>query len=140
MRKRVVTDTNVLISALIIKSGNSRRIFKMFLEDKNILIESEELLVELRDVLLRPKFNYITIDEKENFIKRLTELCEIVKPKKKLDVMKEDPDDNLVLETAVEGKANYIISGDEHLLKLKEFRGIKIVSPKEFLDERRKIK
>ena len=134
MKKRVVIDTNVFISAILIKFGNPRKIFEKLLNGEFILIESEELLAELRDVLIRPKFNFITADEKEHFIKNLLSLCKIIEPKQKLDIIKNDPDDNVVLETAVQGNADYIISGDEHLLILKEFKGIKIISPKEFLD------
>jgi|SRR3989344_4925722 len=134
IEKRAVSDTNVLISTAIMKLVNPRKIFKMFLDDKIILIESEELITELKEVLMRPKFDFISMIEKESFIKSLTELCEIVKPRQKLEIIKEDPDDNIVLETAIRGKVDYIISGDEHLLKLKEFRGIKIISPKEFLE------
>ena|SRR3989344_1994871 len=134
MKKRAVIDTNVLVSAALIKLGKPRKIFEKFLNGEIILIESEELITELKDVLMRSKFKFITIGEKEIFIKSLTELCEIVEPKQKFEIIKEDSDDNIVLETAVQGKTDYIISGDEHLLKLKEFRGIKILSPKEFLE------
>jgi len=57
----------------------------------------------------------------------------IVKPTIKLDVVKDDPDDNKFLEAGVTGKANFIISQDKHLLKLGEYQGIKIVSLKEAL-------
>ncbi len=134
MKKRVVLDTNILISSVLIKFGNPRKIFEKFLNGEFILIESEEMLAEIRDVLFRPKFNYISLIEKENFIKNLLSLCNIVEPKQKIDIIKDDPDDNIILECALEGNADYIISGDEHLLGLKEFKGIKIISPKEFLN------
>ena len=60
---------------------------------------------------------------------------QIVYPKKKLNVVKKDPKDNKILECALEAQASFIISGDKHLLEIKEYKGIKIISPKEFLNE-----
>ena len=65
---------------------------------------------------------------------RLINYCEIVDPKKKLNITKSDPADNKVLECALEGKAQYTISGDNHLLRLKAFMGIRIVTAAEFLE------
>ena len=62
----------------------------------------------------------------------------LIEPKESIKVIKDDPKDDMVLECAVEGKADFIVSGDPHLLKLKEFRSIKIVTPKQFLDLLRK--
>ena len=56
----------------------------------------------------------------------------IVEPKEKIDAVKDDPKDNIFIETAVAGNVDYIVSQDNHLLKLKEFRGIKIITPEEF--------
>ncbi len=61
------------------------------------------------------------------------ELAGNVSPTVKLDVIKADPKDNIILECAVAGNADYIVSGDKHLLDLKEFSGIKILKPAEFL-------
>ncbi len=58
----------------------------------------------------------------------------MVSPKEKFDVIKKDKDDNKIIDAAVEGKVDYIVSSDKHLLDLKQFKGIKIVTPKEFLD------
>jgi len=67
------------------------------------------------------------IDQRKNI--------EIVKPEEHFAVIKEDPDDNIFLDCAIAGKVEYIISGDEHLLNLKKFKGIKILTPGEFLRE-----
>ena len=56
-----------------------------------------------------------------------------VKPKKRIQIVKDDPDDDKFIEAAVEGRAKYIISQDKHLLRIKEFEGIKIMKPEEFL-------
>ena len=66
-------------------------------------------------------------------VKRIFSSAIIVFPQEKLNVVKEDSDDNRILECAVEGKVNYIISQDNHLLKLREFQEIKILTPEEFL-------
>ncbi len=130
---RIVPDTNILVSALIRKSGKPREIFNKFLNEEIVFTLSEEVLIEFIDVLNRPKFSAITEEEKTDFIKYLSELGELVYPQQKIDFISEDPKDNKILETAVKGKADYIITGDEHLLKLKEFRKIKIVNADEFL-------
>ncbi|MDP3765803.1 MAG: putative toxin-antitoxin system toxin component, PIN family [Nanoarchaeota archaeon] len=64
----------------------------------------------------------------------LVEICIIIETEEKLEIVKEDPSDNIIMESAVEGKADFIVSGDQHLLKLKEYKGIKILTPREFLD------
>ena len=131
---RIVPDTNILVSALILNRGNPRDIFNKFVNGEIIFILSEELLAEFLDVLSRPKFNNIFEQEKIDFINLIKEFSEIIIPLEKLDIIKEDSEDNKILEVAIAGKAHYIISGDEHLLKLKEFRGIRIVNAQEFLN------
>ncbi|MBS3100744.1 putative toxin-antitoxin system toxin component, PIN family [Candidatus Woesearchaeota archaeon] len=66
-------------------------------------------------------------------VQRVINNSKIVEPSVKLDIVKDDSNDNKVLECAKEGKVDYIITNDGHLLKLKEFEGIKIVTPTEFL-------
>ena len=64
---------------------------------------------------------------------KLINNSEIVEPSVKIDIIKDDPDDNKILECAIAGNVDCIVSNDKHLLKLKEFKGIKILTPKEFL-------
>jgi len=59
----------------------------------------------------------------------------LVEPKEKFNTIKDDPSDNKIIECAKEGKSDFIITNDNHLLKLKEFEGIRIVTPKEFLKQ-----
>lgn len=131
---RLVLDTSTLISALGWKKGNPRKIFEDCLSGKYQLIESIDLINEFLKVFNRDKFSFISKEDKQEFIVRLFEICNLVEPKTKLNIIEDDPEDNIVLECALEGNANYIISSDSHVLKLKEFKGIKIVNPKEFLD------
>ncbi len=81
-----------------------------------------------------PKFKFKE-KEKEQFLEVLLANSVLVEPKENINIIKEDPDDNKFLECAVEACADYIISGDAHLLKLQQFRGIEILSPKEFLSD-----
>src|SRR3989344_2043204 len=73
------------------------------------------------------------IMEMQRTVEEIITLSKIVEPKSKLDIIKEDPDDNKILECAVEGKVDYIISQDKHLLDIKEYKEIKIITPKDFL-------
>ena len=130
---KVVLDTNTLISALGWKKGNPRIIFQHCLSEKNTLVESKDLIKEFLLVINRPKFDFISKEEKQEFLIYLFQICDLVEPKNTIRIIKDDPADNIVLECAVEGKADFIVSGDKHLLKLKEFGGIKIVNSKEFL-------
>ena len=65
----------------------------------------------------------------------ILEYTKIVRPIKKVEVVKDDPDDNKIIECALTAEADYIVSGDSHLFNIKEVLGIKILKPKEFLDE-----
>ncbi len=130
---KVVIDTNVLISALGWKDGTARIAFEKCLEVDNILLGSSALLSELGDVLRRPKFSFLTDEEKLEFLGLLYGVSEIVEPKRTIHAIKDDPMDNKVLECAVEGKADIILSGDSHLLKLGQFEGIKIMNASAFL-------
>ncbi len=130
-KKKIVVDTNNLISALGWE-GKSKELFRRVINKELDLFISVKQITELKRVMDYPKFNF-TEEQKKKFLEILFEIANIVDTKIKLDVIKEDPDDNFLLECAVEVNADYIISGDEHLLRMKEFRGIKIVSVSEFL-------
>lgn len=131
-KKRVVLDTNILISALGWK-GNPRNIFNKAIDGEFELVLSHKQLSELLRVLSYPKFKFSS-EQKDRFLSILLGIVMLVKTKHSINVIKEDPDDNVILEPANEMKIDYIISGDGHLLKLKEFKGTRIVTPKQFLD------
>lgn len=129
---RIVLDTNVLVSAVVF-GGNPRRVIESILEGSVHLTLSREILDELEGVLCRKKFG-ISSQVIRKISNELESICDIVMPKRRIAVMRSDPYDNMVLERAVEAKADYIVSGDTHLLDLREFEGIKIVNPSRFLD------
>lgn len=128
---RVVPDTNVLISALIVEGNEYRLIEKCFMREI-IIITSADVLDEFKEVALRPKFGF-TEEEVDDFVNALIEAAEVVMPKEKVSSVCRDPDDDKLLEAALEGNADYIISGDKDLLVLKRFRNVKVVTAAEFL-------
>jgi len=126
---KIVLDTNVLISATFWE-GNESKIIKKAENGEIQIFTSSGILDEFEDVLLRDEFE-LKIDEMgktvEEIIEKLVSIAIVVEPKKVVDVVRHDPDDNKILECAIEAEADYIISGDRHLLDLKEFEHIKII-------------
>ena len=130
---KVVIDTNVFISGLL-KSPSCRKIIDCLKETKFTLIVSPQILDELIGVIARPKFHNVIVRETaEKLIETIKTQATLVKPSQRFDVIKEDPADNRFLETSIEAKADFIISGNKHLLSLKNFRNIPIVTPAKFL-------
>jgi len=131
---KIVLDTNILISALI-KSGTPRDLVFELIEKKVKLILSMEILQEFIESVGEPKIKrYIDEEDLSNFIKIIGAISKIVRIKSKFKIIKQDPDDDILLRTAYDGRANYLVSGDAHLLNLKKFKRIKIVSIKEMLE------
>ena len=129
---KFVLDTNVLVSALISTMGNPALLLDKAGKNYTLFI-SKDILTELEAVISRDKFGF-TEEEVNTIIEAIISLSEAVNPEIKLDVIKSDPDDNTILECAVACGASYIVSGDRHLLDLKEYGGIKIITPKDALD------
>ena len=128
---KVVFDTNVLISAWFWK-GNERRLIESVEEDRIHGYSSKQLIEELCRALRYPKFD-LSQDELESIRSYYLLILKIVNPRKSIDNILEDPGDNMVLECALEAEADYIVSGDHHLLYLGEFRDVKIVTSRELL-------
>ncbi len=122
---RVVIDTNVLVSALI-DDGKPRRLVVELL-DKHTVILSRQMLAELADVLSRDKFS-VTSSQVDRFVSSLVRISKIVPDNSQFKAVLEDPDDNKVLNTAVSGRADFIVTGDHHLLVLSQFKKTKIVN------------
>jgi len=128
---RVVIDTNVLVSALI-ANGKPRKLVFMLLEEHKVIL-SRQMLAELADVLTRDKFN-VKSAQIDRFLASLMKKSKIVSADSHFKVIKDDPDDDIVLNTAYIGKAGYIVTGDKHLLALKEFKTIKVVNVTNMLE------
>jgi putative PIN family toxin of toxin-antitoxin system len=128
---KVVADTNVIVSALFWR-GNESKIIDLVEKGKIKLFTSVALLDELKKVLGHERFGLggKTVDDN---VKYILTISEISSPKRRLKIVREDPADDKVLECALEGKVRYIVSGDRHLLRLRKFRGIRIIRAKELL-------
>ena len=126
---RTVFDTNVLVSSMI-RHGKPRDLWNAVLDGKIHLLVSEEILEELISVAVRPKIvKYLGKRDMDSFLKILLQKSELVNIKEGESLnIAEDPDDNMVLQTAVVGGARYIVSGDNHLISLGSFREIKILT------------
>ena len=130
--KRLVLDTNVLISALFWK-GAPRKLYAYIRAGKYIMLFTNDMSKELIRVLSHKKFG-LTAQEIFPILVDIRRHTHWVHVKTKIDVIKEDPTDNIFLECAAEGDADCIISGDRHLLSLKNFQGIPILKVREFLE------
>ena len=127
---RAVADTNVLVSGLLF-GGLPRAFINHATAEGFTLVTSEELLDELSETLAN-KFHFDGADTRL-FIEKIRQIAEIARPHFRLDAVPDDPDDNRVLECAVAGEAEFIVSGDKHLLRLGSHAGIWIVTVRQFL-------
>ncbi len=127
-----VIDTNVLISALL-GHGKPRRLVTKLLQG-HTLVSSMQMLAELEDVLSREKFQEVRNAQAIEFLSILLTKTLHITVKQPPRIVTEDPDDDLVLATTDQGAADYIITGDKHLLTLRKFKGIKIVTVNEMLE------
>lgn len=132
-RERVVIDTNVLISRLLLAQSIPAQAVRKARRQGRLLV-SEATMYELADVLSRAKLDrYITLENRRRFLRQLRRVTEVVQI---IQVVREcrDPEDDKILEVALNGRADVIITGDEDLLVLQPWRGIAIVTPKEYLN------
>ena len=130
-RKKIVIDTNVIISALG-WGGRPDEVIQKIAKGEVTLYLSSEIINEIVEVMNYPKFNF-SPQKKQRLISILEQKAIIVEPKESVQVIEDDPTDNIFLECAIEAKAEFLISGDKHLLALGEFRFVKIVTPAGFL-------
>ncbi|MGO8693509.1 MAG: putative toxin-antitoxin system toxin component, PIN family [Rectinemataceae bacterium] len=131
-RMRVVLDTNVIISAVLF-GGKPRLILEAALAGHFELFLSDAMVDELHDVLRRPKFS-LPGQAIQAIISELRLLAHWVLPRRHFDIVAEDPDDDRVIECAIEAEADYIVSGDRHLRKLGGWEKTRILSPEAFVE------
>lgn len=132
---RAVVDASILVRALIKPQGTVGPVLRRLLDGGYILIYSEPLLEELVDILSRPRIRdkyHLGDEDIETVLLLILLRGDAVVPNRRITVCR-DPKDNKVLEAAVAGGADVIVSGDEDLLVLNPFEGIPIVGPAEFL-------
>ena len=127
---RVVFDTNIFISALVIPGSQGERAVSRIIEGRDELVISKDIIKEVLSVLSL-KFGR----EREALSHAavvLLDLGELVRPDQRLRVLSDEPD-NRILECAVFGTADLIVTGDKEMLSLKEYMGVKITSLKDYL-------
>jgi putative PIN family toxin of toxin-antitoxin system len=129
---KVVFDTNIFVSALAIPGGQAERAIDLVIDARVNLIVSKNIIHEVLRVLAQ-KFSKGP-EELSRTAVFLSELGEIVIPREKLAVLGDEPD-NRILECAVAGRADIIVTGDRAMLNLKKYSGIRILALRQFLDE-----
>jgi len=127
---KAVFDTNILFSATGWR-GSPYQCLKLMRDKKATLIVCREILAEYHEKL-QTKLE-MTAEEASRTVAEILACATVVEIKNELHVVLDDPDDDMVIECAVVGKAAYIVSGDKHLLNLKEYEGIVVVRANEFL-------
>jgi putative PIN family toxin of toxin-antitoxin system len=127
---KVVFDTNIFISAFIIPGSQGERALLMARQRRFILCTSVAILTETAQKL-RAKFDQDGQDIRK-VLRLISRIADVLKPGVRLKVLKDAPD-NRILECAVEGRADLIVTGDRHLLKLRKFDGIVIVRLADFM-------
>jgi uncharacterized protein len=134
---RVTFDTNVLVSAFIARNGICADILDLVSTFEEIkLVVSREILSEFAEVMkreeVRSRLGY-NDTEVVQFEGAVRDVAELVKVTSNFKAIKDDPDDDIVVNAAIDGKAQYIVSGDKHLNKLRTVRGVRVVRPRAFL-------
>jgi putative PIN family toxin of toxin-antitoxin system len=129
---RIVVDTNVLVSG-IFWNGNESTILKACKTRDLTNYISPDIINEFERVLHYEKFR-LTASEINSVLETILVFSTVVVPQIKLDVIKDDPTDNIVLECGLTANAECIISGDNHLLRLGKYTKMKIMSAKIFID------
>ena len=134
---RAVLDANVLVSSILSSKGIPARIFSAWRDEKFLLLISSAILDEIGRVLQYPKLKKRHGWPETRIQRFLEDLARLAVPtpgKLSLSVITDDPADNRYVECAVEGEADYLVSGDGHLLKLGAYENILILRPREFFD------
>ena len=127
---RILLDTNILISGLLY-AGKPRKLIEMAMAGRIEIVSSIEMINELREVLSREKFG-LGIEQQTKLVDFIVRLSHMVVLKSNFRVVS-DPDDDMIINTAYDSNAKYIVSGDHHLLDLGEFKGIRIITASKML-------
>lgn len=134
---KIVLDTNILVSALINPHGRPAQIIDYVFENKVRLFTSPPIVEELERVLSYPKLmkrHGLGREKLREFISDLLSIMLLIQDEENIEVITEDPSDNKYLSCALNAKADFIVSGDVHLLKLGGYGGIQIATAAQFLE------
>ncbi len=135
--KRVVLDTNIWVSALLVKVGKPAQIINAAYARLIVLLTSEDILAETEHTLHLPRITKrynLTASTIHTFLTNARNISTVVTVRTTLDVVKDDPEDNKILACAVDGKASYLVTGDPDLLAIGEYKGVRILTPAQFLE------
>ena len=127
----MVFDTNIFISAFVIPGSLAEKAILKIIEEKDSLLISKDIIDEVLSVLAsklsrdREGLSHVAVT--------LSELAELIKPARRIKIFKDEPD-NRILECAIYGGADLLVTGDKEILKLREYKGVKIISLKEYLE------
>jgi putative PIN family toxin of toxin-antitoxin system len=129
---KIVLDANIFISSFF-WGGNPRKVLERVIAGIDELFITKEILDEIYDVIGRPKF-HANEDEINYFINSIDEISNKIFPKRRIKNGSRDKTDNKYIECGIAANVDYIISGDIHLLELKEYKEIKIITAKNYLE------
>lgn len=135
---RVVIDTNLIISGTTKSNSIPHRLLEGWRKKEFLLITSIPILSEIKEVLERKEIQahfFLKPEDIQEMIQALSTQTIITSGALEVDIVKDDPDDNKFIAAAIEGSASYVISGDRHLLDIKEYEGIKIMKARNFLED-----
>lgn len=132
MSTKFVFDTNILISSTIWDGSVAQKLLYKLIEQNAVIFSSTEILAEYQEILKRD-FDY-SDKEVADIMEKVLQFITLINPRIKVNAVKEDVDDNKIIECALESKADYIISYDKHILNLKKYKEIKIVRPEEIIE------
>lgn len=136
---RAVIDTNLFVSGLFAEKGYTCQLQELWLAQAFELAVSDLILAEIKATLQKPYLHeklFLYENEEDEIIDLIRERVFIVtRDRYRTDRLKTDPDDNKFLACALEAKADYIVSGDNHLLELKHYQGIQIVNARIFVSK-----
>jgi len=137
---KVVLDTDIFVSGILNSNGIPGQILKAWQENKFTLVTSTPIIKEIKQVLNSEKIqgflkkHNVVKEDLNDFFLTLNFNALVIEPTLKVGIIKEDPGDNKFLECALMAKAEFIVSGDKHLLKLKSYENIKVVSAIKFIN------
>jgi len=133
---RAVLDVNVLVSALISPSGTPAQILRLWREEKFVLVMSEPVLDELERVMAEPRLRRrygLTPSRVARLLRGLRQFAIVTRGELEVGGVVRDPEDHKLLACAVEGSADYLVTGDDDLLSLGEYESVPIISPAAFV-------
>ena len=133
---KIVVDANIFASGIIKPNSNPGKILFLIEQNEVELVISPSIITEIKRILLYPKlrkYHGRSPQELDSYFEDLLMFASVTEGERAVNVVKDDPTDNKYLSCAFEGSADYIISGDHHLLDLETFQGITITTAKGFL-------